>query len=82
MRTDQSVAEGNNLCLDGLGSYDPDGDTLSFAWSQVDGPAATLDNANTSGPCFDAPDVGPAGATLHFQLTVTDSYGLSNSNVA
>jgi len=81
--TDHSVAEGNNFCgLDGSGSYDPDGDTLSFAWTQIDGPTVTLVGANTSGPCFDAPDVGPGGAVLHFQLAVTDSYGLSNTNTA
>jgi hypothetical protein len=80
--TDQSVVEGNNFCLDGSASYDPDGDTLSFAWTQTDGPSVTLDNANTSTPCFDAPNVGPGGAVLHFQLTVMDSYGLSNTNTA
>jgi large repetitive protein len=76
------VPELSNTCLDGSGSYDPDGDTdsLTYAWTQMDGPAVTLDNPSSSGPCFDTPNVGPGGADLVFQLTVTDSHGLSNSD--
>jgi hypothetical protein len=79
---DQMVPEVSTACLDGSGSYDPDGDTdfLSYAWTQVDGPSVTLDNPNTSQPCFDTPNVGPGGVDLHFQLTVTDSHGASNSD--
>ena len=43
-------------------------------------PAVTLANSDTSGPCFDAPDVGSAGADLTFELTVTDSHGASNTD--
>jgi hypothetical protein len=76
------VAEASNTCLDGSGSYDLDGDTdsLTYAWVQTDGPGVTLDNPNTSRPCFDTPDVGPTGADLTFELTVTDSHGASNSD--
>jgi large repetitive protein len=80
--TPVTVPELSNLCLDGSASYDPDGDTdsLTYAWSQIDGPAvSSLFGTDTSGPCFDSPNVGPAGATLHFQLTVTDSHGASSS---
>jgi hypothetical protein len=80
--TDQIVPEDSNTCLDGSDSYDPDGDTdsLSYAWVQLDGPAVMLDNGATSGPCFDTPNVGPGGADLHFQLTVTDSHMASSSD--
>jgi hypothetical protein len=78
-----TVPEMSNACLDGSGSYDPeDGKSVLFAWVQVPDvgePIVSLDNANTSGPCFDTPNVGPGGATLHFQVTVTDSKGLSSS---
>jgi K319L-like, PKD domain len=78
-----SVPEGSNACLDGSTSYDPeDGSNVMFAWVQVPAPGeplVSLSNANTSGPCFDAPGVGPGGAVLHFQLTVTDSHGVSGS---
>jgi hypothetical protein len=75
----ETVPEGSVACLNGSNSYDPEGDTLTFAWMQLDGPSVTLDDPSSSGPCFATPDVGPGGATLHFQLTVTDSHGASNS---
>jgi len=74
----QSVPEDSTACLDGSTSYDPEGDNLTFAWTQLDGPSVTLNNANTNQPCFDTPDVGPAGADLHFRLVVTDSHGASS----
>jgi hypothetical protein len=80
--TDQIAPEDVTACLDGSGSYDPEGDTLLFAWVQLDGPSVVLDNPNASGPCFSTPDVGPGGATLHFQLTVTDSHNLPSTNSA
>jgi hypothetical protein len=76
----QSVPEGSNACLDGSTSYDPEGDNLNFAWTQLDGPSVMLDNANTSQPCFDTPNVGPGGADLHFRLVVTDSHGASSDS--
>jgi large repetitive protein len=80
---DQMVPEGMSACLDGSGSYDPEeGANVAFAWTQLDGPSVVLDNPNTSAPCFAAPDVGTGGATLHFQLTATDSLGFSNSDTA
>jgi hypothetical protein len=79
---DQMVPELSSACLDGSGSYDPDGntDSLTYAWTQVGGPSVTLDNANTSQPCFDTPNVVPGGVDLHFQLTVTDSHTASSSD--
>jgi hypothetical protein len=74
----QMVPEGSTACMDGSTSYDPEGDNLSFAWTQIDGPSVTLDNPNMSQPCFDTPDVGPGGADLHFRLVVTDIHGLSS----
>ncbi|MBI4556136.1 MAG: Ig-like domain-containing protein [Candidatus Hydrogenedentes bacterium] len=38
--------------LDGTGSSDPDGDALTYLWTQVGGPAATLTGATTSRPAF------------------------------
>ncbi len=44
---------GEEVCLDGTGSYDPDpGDTLTYSWSQSAGQAITLDNPGTPTPCF------------------------------
>lgn len=72
---DQTVPEGATVTLDGTASADPDGDSLSYSWVQVGGTNVTLLEANTATPSFTAPDVGPAGATLTFELTVDDGKG-------
>ena len=67
----QTVNEGALVLLSAAASTDPDGDALSFAWTQTAGPAATLVNANTVSPVFIAPNVSVAGATLTFSVAVT-----------
>jgi hypothetical protein len=69
---DQAVAEGSLVTLSGMASFDPDADTLSVLWQQTGGPAVTLTAADTATPTFTAPQVGGAGATLVFTLTVSD----------
>jgi len=74
---DQSVDEGTSVTLNGSGSSDPDGDSLTYLWEQTLGTSVTLSNANTATPSFTAPEVGASGETLTFQLTVKDPGGLS-----
>ncbi|HEY7532653.1 MAG TPA: PKD domain-containing protein, partial [Nitrospiraceae bacterium] len=69
---DQSVNEGTNVTLDGSGSTDPQGLPLQFTWSQVSGPPVTLNLSDPVHPTFLAPTVPASGATLSFQLTVSD----------
>ncbi len=73
--TDQTVNEGASVSLDGSASTDPDGDTLTYAWTQTAGTAATLSGADSATPSFTAPDVDSAGSTLTFELTVNDGNG-------
>jgi hypothetical protein len=70
----QAVAEGASVVLDGRGSTDPNGDTLSYRWSQTAGSAVTLMGANTSTPSFTAPTGLTANAALTFSLIVNDGY--------
>jgi len=74
--TDQTVNEGETpVTLNGSASSDPDGDALSFSWTQLSGTPVTLSGATTAAPSFTAPLVGPANDTLTFQLAVDDGLG-------
>jgi K319L-like, PKD domain len=75
--TDQTVASGAAVSLDGTGSTDPENDTLTYAWSQTGGTAVTLTGANTATPSFTAP-TGPA--TLTFELEVCDPGALCDTD--
>lgn len=68
---DAIAAELTTVGLDGSGSSDPDGDTLSFAWIQTAGPSVLLSGADTGTPSFPAPDV-TTPTVFTFQLTVND----------
>jgi tetratricopeptide (TPR) repeat protein len=72
---DQTVAEGAAVALGAGASGDPDGDPLTFAWTQTGGPAVTLTGAGAAAAAFTAPAVGPGGAVLVFQVTVDDGWG-------
>jgi hypothetical protein len=78
--SDQAVTEGGGVVLSGSGSHDTDGTIVSYAWTQTGGPAASLSDPSAEEPTFTAPDVGPSGATLTFQLTVTDNGGLRSTD--
>jgi PKD domain len=71
----QTVPEGTLVTLDGSNSADTDGDTLSYSWHQTAGTIVTLAGSDTSMPSFTAPNVGPTGEDLTFELTVNDGQG-------
>jgi hypothetical protein len=76
----QMANEAANVVLDGGASSDPDEDPITFAWTQISGPAVVLQDAATPNPSFVAPFVSSAGATLVFQLEVSDPYGGSDTD--
>lgn len=77
---DQNVREGTAVTLSAADSMDPDDGIAAYQWDQIQGPEVTLSNSLSSTPEFTAPDVGPDGATLKFQLTVTDAGGLQDTD--
>jgi predicted RNA-binding protein with TRAM domain len=77
---DQAVNEGDTVTLDSSNSTDPDNGIASYLWTQIGGTPVTLSNTTAVQPTFTAPDVGPSGESLTFQLTVTDSGGLQSTN--
>ena len=77
---DQAVASGTPVTLDGSGSHDPDGQVITYAWTQTAGPAVALSSSSSAGPTFTAPAVasGSAPLTLVFSLVVTDANASSS----
>ncbi len=79
---DQSVDEQTTVALNGAGSNDADGDSLSYSWTQTAGAPVTI-LANTSAQAsFDAPNVGIGSSeALTFQLRVSDGSANSTDTV-
>lgn len=77
----QVVASGSTVALDATNSYDPDGDPLSFAWTQTAGPSVSILNANSAQASFVAPMVPLAGAALSFKVTVSDGKASAAASV-
>ena len=66
---DQTVDEGDLVTLDGTGSSDPEGETLTYEWTAPAG--ITLSDPTSASPTFTAPDVA-APTTFEFTLEVCD----------
>jgi YVTN family beta-propeller protein len=77
----QSVVENSQVQLDGYGSVDPEGGSLTFDWVQIGGPPVELVDADSGGPLFVAPGVSVEGARLTFQLTVSDGLDSASDQV-
>lgn len=67
----QTVITPASVTLDGSASHDLDGDSLTYTWTQLSGPAVSLQNANQAIANFDAAEVA-ADQTLVFELSVSD----------
>jgi hypothetical protein len=73
------VSSGQSVVLDGTGSLG-DGGTLTYSWLKTEGPEIMLTDKGSAKPVFISPAVGPEGASLTFQLTVTDQSGLKDTD--
>lgn len=68
----QTVGVGDEVRLDGSGSTDPDGDSLTFAWSVIGKPVGAeveLSDPTAVRPKFKVPQAG----TYKFELVVSDA---------
>ena len=74
-RPDQTVSEGEQVILDGRQSRNPNGDPLTFAWTQISGPPVQLSNPNETKTSFTAPSNLRSDTTMAFKLTVTNPAG-------
>ena len=85
---DQMVSVGDLVTLNGSGSFDPDGEIVSFAWgiedSDDEAPSVLLEGRDTSVATFTAQKVvGDVNANSYlFELTVTDNDGLKATNTS
>ena len=70
-----TVMEGTPMTLMATAT-DPDGDTMTYAWTQDSGSKVTLTNPTELTTMFTAPMVGAdTNATLHFTITANDGLG-------
>jgi hypothetical protein len=67
----QTVNSGASVTLNGSASNDPDGDTLSYQWTQLSGTTVSITNAASASATFTAPSVS-SDQLLQFQLSVSD----------
>ncbi len=56
------------VTLDGTGSYDPNGDLLSYTWTQQEGPEVSLSDEHAVSPTF----LGTKSGEYAFELIVRD----------
>lgn len=68
---DQSVRMGAIVTLDGTGSFDREGESLAYSWTQTSGPEVTLNGTTSVQPTFTSPGVRD-NTTLTFSLEVNN----------
>jgi hypothetical protein len=68
---DQIGIAAGTVNLDGSASSDPDGDPITYQWSQVSGPSVSISGMNTARASFTAVE----GQSYGFRLVVRDDQG-------
>ncbi len=74
------VGAARTVYLNGTGSFDPDGDALTFAWSQLSGPVVSLDDATSSTPSFEV-EPGKDPVAFRFRVLVGDGHAKRSDEV-
>jgi len=77
----QQVSGTGVITLDGSASTDKDGDSLTYQWKQVSGPAVTLQNSNSAKATFSVAQP-VTNAVYTFSLTVSDSEGSTTAQTS
>src|SRR5260370_13606920 len=72
---DQIGIPAGTVTLNGSGSYDPDGDPITYQWTQISGPNVPISNSSSAIATFPA----AAGQSYSFRLTVKDTGGLQST---
>ena len=67
--SDQTVATSATVTLTAAGSSDRDGNSLTYQWTQIEGPKVTLSSSTAASPTFTAPS---STTTLQFVIVVSD----------
>lgn len=73
------AAPGQTVSLFSNRSFSTDSNIAHYAWSQTGGPAVTLNGAAAATATFVVPAGVQNGAALHFNLTITDGKGSTDS---
>ena len=75
---DQTKSISSTVTLNGSGTDDDNGDTLTYGWTQIGGiPTVVLNNPAAQQPAFTAPGTE---TVLTFTLTVTDTSSLTDTD--
>jgi hypothetical protein len=77
---DQTIGEGRIVYLDGSASIDPENQIYFYQWSQTNGTKVIIENDTNKKSSFLAPEVGPNGAKLEFNLLVIDHENVESND--
>ncbi len=77
---DQRVPEGTKVVLDASKSVDPDGEPLTFRWTQISGPPVALTTPETALSGFVAPKTA-ADTSYGFRVEVRDPHFTASDTV-